>query len=235
MKTTHHLARLLYVTALAAGLGTPTALAAPSRNVDTSNGPAEPIPTPTATLPIKKNPAPTSGGTVTPSPQSGPGGAVGSTPSGAQSGGPVSSGSTTAAAGPGGAVGGTANGGTAIGTRADDKGARDPANFVRPPNTVRTLYSMDEYPPTIQEQVKYNSSSASGDLLNLYTKYLSGTGWVVTDQRENNGGPSGAHQTFRHWSNNNNDSLDIYLIDLKPGLVEISINLKRTPIRDPRV
>jgi hypothetical protein len=58
---------------------------------------------------------------------------------------------------------------------------------------------------------------------------LSGNDWVQTELHENNGGPNDAHQIYGHWADKNGDSLDLRLIDLKSGGVEITINLKRVP------
>jgi len=111
-----------------------------------------------------------------------------------------------------------------------DKGARDPSHFERPPNSIRTAYSMRQYPTLIQEDVKYASSSSSSELDSFYMRSLTSAGWQLAEMQENNGGPNDAHQIFRHWTNKDNGALDIYLIDLKPGLVEISLIVKRIPI-----
>ena len=119
-------------------------------------------------------------------------------------------------------------------TSPDDKGERDPANFARPPNTIRLEYSVSQNRNITEEQVKYSSSSSSDDLHSFYTKYLSSAGWVMTELHENDGGPKDTHQIYGHWIAKNNDPLDIRLSDLKPGYVEISISLKRSPPPDPR-
>jgi hypothetical protein len=230
MKTTSRFARVLLVTALVAGIGASTTFALPSRNAAPSDDPVEPTritppapTTPPVTLPTKKQPGTPSGSTTPPSTAgAGPGGAVANPASGDQRGGPVGNGNAASPAGPGGPVGGSA-------TATKDKGARDPVDFFRPANTVRTEYSRDEYPTSKQEQVKYTSSTASADLLASYVKYLSGNGWTQTELHENNGGPGDTHQIYGHWSEQNGDSLDLRLIDSKPGVVEITINLKRVP------
>jgi len=224
MKTTSRFARILFVAALIASIGASTTLAVPSRTAAPSNDPAESTPTPpTVILPPKKHPGTPTGSTTTPSPGgAGPGGAVANPASGDQRGGPVGNGSAASPAGPGGPVGGSAPG-------PKDKGARDPVDFIRPPNTVRTEYSRDEYPTSKQEQVKYTSPTASTDLLAFYTKYLSSNDWVQIELHENSGGPNDAHQIYGHWADKNGDSLDLRLIDLKSGGVEITINLKRVP------
>jgi hypothetical protein len=223
MKTTSRYARIILVTALVAGIGTSTSLAVPSRNAAPSDDPPEPAtpttPTPPIKLPIKKTPAPTQGGTTTPSNAgAGPGGAI-SNPAAGEGHGEPANGNAASPAGRGEAVGGSA-------AANKDKGARDPADFFRPANTVRTLYSLDEYPTSKQEQAKYTSSTASADLLASYVKYLNGNGWTQTELHENNGGPNDVHQIYGTWSDKNGDSLDLRLIDLQPGIVEISINLK---------
>jgi len=209
--------------------------AAPSRNAESGGDLPEPtpkIPTPTPIpLPTKKNPSPTPGGTTAPStPASGPGGAVG-TPSpspGTLPGGPVGGSHTANPAGHGGAAGAGAE------AAAADKGARDPENLGRPPATVRTLYSLDEYPTSKHEQVQYTSTSPSADLLAFYVKYLADNGWEQTELHENNGGPKDTHQIYGNWKTKNDDTLDLRLNDLNPGVVEISINLKRIPAHEPQ-
>jgi len=235
MKTTSRFARILFVTALVAGIGASPSLAVPSRNAAPSDDPAErtqttpPVPTtPPITLPTKKQPGTPSSSTSSPSTEgAGPGGAITNPASGDQRGEPVGNGNAASPADHGGPVGGSA-------TATKDKGARDPVDFFRPANAVRTMYSLDEYPTSKQEQVKYTSSTASADLLASYVKYLSGNGWTQAELHENNGGPNDAHQIYGHWADKNGDSLDLRLTDLKPGVVEISIILKRVPAPAPR-
>jgi hypothetical protein len=126
----------------------------------------------------------------------------------------------------GGPVGGTSQAGS------NDQGAHDPEDFPRPPDTERTEYSLDDYPNAKQEQVEYNSSSPSSDLMAFYTRNLPPAGWKKEALHENNGGPRGVHQFTSSWVRKN-DELRMELVDVQPGLVKIKIYLKRVPVGPP--
>jgi hypothetical protein len=119
-------------------------------------------------------------------------------------------------------------------TSPEDKGARDPADFARPPNTIRQDYSVNQNSATTEEVVKYSSTSTSDDLLTFYTQYFSSAGWIMAEKHENDGGPSDTHQIYGHWIKTNNDSVDLRLSDVTSGLVTITVNLKRAPGTNPQ-
>jgi hypothetical protein len=114
-----------------------------------------------------------------------------------------------------------------------DKGARDPADFARPPNTVRLDYSASLNSGATDEAVTYSATTLSDDLQSFYTNYLSGAGWTMTELHENDGGPKDTHQIYGHWTTKDNNSLDLRLSDLQPGAVVISVHLKRSPPQAP--
>jgi hypothetical protein len=119
-------------------------------------------------------------------------------------------------------------------TSPEDKGARDPANFARPPNTIRQDYSVNQSATTTEEEVKYSATSTSNDLQTFYTQYFSGAGWIMAELHENDGGPSDTHQIYGHWTKTNNDSVDLRLSDITSGVVTITVNLKRAPGNNPQ-
>jgi hypothetical protein len=119
-------------------------------------------------------------------------------------------------------------------TNPADKGARDPAAFARPPNTIRQDYSSSQNSATTNEEVKYSSTSTSEDLQAFYTQYLGNAGWNMAELHENDGGPNDTHQIYGHWTKTNNDSVDFRLSDLESGLVTITVNLKRAPGNNPQ-
>jgi hypothetical protein len=122
---------------------------------------------------------------------------------------------------------------TANVTSPEDKGARDPANFARPPNTIRQDYSVNQNSTTSEEEVKYSSTSSSEDLQTFYSQYFGSAGWIMAEKHENDGGPSDTHQIYGHWIKTNNDSVDLRLSDITSGVVTITVSLKRTPGNNP--
>jgi len=119
-------------------------------------------------------------------------------------------------------------------TSPEDKGARDPAAFARPPNTIRQEYSVNQNATTTEEEVKYSATSTSDDLQTFYTQYFGSAGWTFAELHENDGGPSDTHQIYGHWIKTNNDSVDVRLSDITSGLVTITVNLKRAPGNNPQ-
>ena len=114
-------------------------------------------------------------------------------------------------------------------TNSADQGVRDPANFPRPPNTIRTEYSVTNSRALTTEEARYTATSTAEELHTFYKNYFAGAGWSMTELHENDGGPHDVHQIYGNWVAKNNDTVDLRFIDIKPGATEITVVLKRTP------
>jgi hypothetical protein len=102
----------------------------------------------------------------------------------------------------------------------DDKGARDPANFPRPPDVVRTSFSASREPTLIREYVYYTGKTTATDIMSFYEKSLEADGWKESSRNEDNAGSGKTYRITSNWTKDQRTA-SLVLGDVEPGKVEI--------------
>ncbi len=109
-------------------------------------------------------------------------------------------------------------------TNSADQGARDPANFPRPPDTVRLTYGAVRQKGSLQESAKYTAPTNSDAIMAFYEKTLGGDGWEEVSRYENNYATGAAHQILSTWKKDIR-SAGFTIVDVAKGRVEVELYL----------
>ncbi|MGC4074325.1 MAG: hypothetical protein QM760_17795 [Nibricoccus sp.] len=109
-------------------------------------------------------------------------------------------------------------------TSPDDKGARDPADFPRPPDVVRTSFSSSREPNSVREIAYYAGKTSAAAIITFYEKSLAIAGWKETSRQEDNGGPGKTFRITSNWTKEKR-SAQLVLGDIAPQKIEIYVNL----------
>ncbi|ATC62626.1 hypothetical protein CMV30_00815 [Nibricoccus aquaticus] len=111
-------------------------------------------------------------------------------------------------------------------TSPDDKGARDPAGFPRPPSVTRTSYSSSREPALIREYAYYHAATTkAADLIAFYEKALEASGWKETARSEDNSGPAKTYRITSNWTLEKR-TVSLTLGDVAPEKTEIYVSLQ---------
>lgn len=107
---------------------------------------------------------------------------------------------------------------------ADDKGSRDPADFPRPPDVVRTSYSSTRDPNSVREIAYYTGKTNAAAIIAFYEKSLQADGWKESSRQEDNSGPGKTFRITSNWTKEKR-SAQLVLGDIAPEKIEIYVSL----------
>ena len=106
----------------------------------------------------------------------------------------------------------------------DDKGVRDPADFPRPPDVVRTSFSSKRDTSSVREIAYYTAKTKADSLIVFYEKSLTSAGWKETSRQEDNSGPGKTYAITSTWTKESRTA-QLVLGDVSPEKTEIYVSL----------